>query len=121
MRHKTRLALAVAVEVVDSFEEGGVWWVGLAPLSDPDLVPQAVASALGVSEVPGRSLTEMLVEHLNKPKKKQPFVVLDNCEHLIDACAALSDTLLRACPDLKVLVTSREVLGISGEKAWLVP
>jgi len=109
--------LAAASEVVEGFEDG-VWWVGLAPLSDPDLVPQAVASVLDVREAPGRSLTEVLAEHL-KPKKT--LLVLDNCEHLIDACAILIDTLLRACPALKVLATSREALGVAGERAWLVP
>ena len=114
---QTRVALAAASEVVEGFEDG-VWWVGLAPLSDPDLVPQAVASVLDVREAPGRSLTEVLAEHL-KPKKT--LLVLDNCEHLIDACAILIDTLLRACPAFKVLATSREALGVAGERAWLVP
>jgi predicted ATPase len=118
---KTRLALAVAFEVVNSFEDG-VWWVELASLSDPDLLPQAVASALGsalgVREVPGRSLTAMLVGHL-KPKKT--LLVLDNCEHLVEGCAALANTLLRSCPDLKILATSREPLSIAGERSWPVP
>jgi predicted ATPase/DNA-binding NarL/FixJ family response regulator len=117
---KTRLALAVAFEVVERFEEGGVWWVELASLSDSDLVVQAVASTLRVREAPGRSLTEMLVEHLNRPRNNT-LLVLDNCEHLIDACAALADTLLHACPNLKVLATSREALGVAGERSWLVP
>jgi predicted ATPase/DNA-binding CsgD family transcriptional regulator len=117
---KTRLALTVAFEVVQNFEDGGVWWVELASLSDAHLVAQEVVSTLGVPESPGRSLTEMLVEHL-KPKKKRTLLVLDNCEHLIDACAALVDTLLRACPDLTVLATSREALGVAGERVWLVP
>jgi predicted ATPase/DNA-binding CsgD family transcriptional regulator len=116
---KTRLALAVAFEVVEHFDEGGVWWVGLASLSDPDLVPQAVAAALGVREAPGRSLTEMLAEHLRP--RKNTLLVLDNCEHLIDACATLADTLLRVCPNLQILATSREALGVAGERAWLVP
>jgi predicted ATPase len=92
--------------------------VGLAPLSDLDLVPQAVASALGVREASSRSFTQMLTHHL-KPKKT--LLVWDNCEHLIDACAALADTLLHACPYLRILATSREALGIAGERAWLVP
>jgi len=109
---KTRLALAVASEVVGGFEDG-VWWVDLAPLSDPELVPQAVGSALGVRETPGRTPTEALGEH---PDPNRTLVVLDNCEHLIDACAALADTLLRACLHLKILATSREALGIAGER-----
>ncbi len=114
---KTRLALAVAFEVVGGFEDGA-WWVGLASLSDPDLVRQAVASALDVREVPGRPLNEMLVEHL-RPKKT--LLVLDNCEHLIEGCAMLAEALLPSCPDLRILATSREALGIAGERAWLVP
>jgi predicted ATPase/DNA-binding CsgD family transcriptional regulator len=114
---KSRLALVVTSELVESFE-GGAWLVALPSLSDPDLVPQAVASALGVREVPGRSFMEVLQERL---KSENLLLVLDNCEHLIDACATLADTLLRACPDLKILATSREALGVAGETSWLVP
>src|SRR5919202_492349 len=114
---KTRLALKVAFEVVQEFEDG-VWLVELSSLSDPDLVPQAVAFALGVREAPERSLTEVLTEHL---KSKKMLLVLDNCEHVIDACAALADALLRACPELRILATSREALSIAGEATWLVP
>jgi predicted ATPase/DNA-binding CsgD family transcriptional regulator len=114
---KTRLALVAALEMVEDFEDG-TWWVALASLSDPNLVPQAVASALRVREAPGSSVTEALVEHL---RTKNLLLVLDNCEHLIDACVAFADTLLHSCPDLHVLATSREALGIVGERAWLVP
>lgn len=114
---KTRLALAVAFELVESFEDG-VWWVELAPLSDPELVPQAVAQALGVREAPGRSLTETLSNHLGS---KKILLVLDNCEHLVEGCAVLADALLRACPTIRILATSREALGIAGEGSWLVP
>jgi non-specific serine/threonine protein kinase len=98
------LALAVAQDLVEGFEDGGVWWVELASLSDPDLVPGALASALGVREVADRPLTEVLAEHL---EPRRTLLVLDNCEHLVGGCAALADTLLRACPDLKILATSR--------------
>src|ERR687898_434314 len=114
---KTRLALAVASEMVERFEDG-VWLVDLAPLADPALVPQAVASAVGVSEQPDRSLTETLSGYLGS---KNVLLVLDNCEHLIEACAKLAEALLRSCPDLRVLATSREALGITGEVVWLVP
>ena len=77
---KTRLALAVASEVAQDFEDGA-WWVELAPLADPDLVSQAVASSLGVREVPGRTSAEALIEHL---RSKRVLLVLDNCEHLIE-------------------------------------
>lgn len=114
---KTRLALAVAREVVGRFEDGA-WWVELAPLSDPELVPQAVGSALGVEETPGRALSEAIVEDL---RTRYALLILDNCEHLMGACAALADTLLRACPNLKILATSREALNIGGEREWIVP
>src|SRR5215210_2614640 len=114
---KTRLALAVASELAEGFEDG-VWVVELAPLVDPYLAPQAVASTLGVRERPGRSLTETLSDYLGP---KQVLLVLDNCEHLIEACAELAETLLRFCPELRVLATSREALGITGEVAWPVP
>ena len=84
----------------------------------PKLVAGAVASALGVRETPDRPLIEMLVEHL---KSRKTLLVLDNCEHLVEGCAALADTLLRACPDLEILATSREPLRIAGEASWLVP
>jgi predicted ATPase/DNA-binding CsgD family transcriptional regulator len=114
---KTRLALAVAGELVEDFEDG-VWLVELAPLSEPALVPHAVASTLGVREQPGRSLTETLSDYLGS---KKVLVVLDNCEHLVEACAELAEALLHYCPKLRVLATSREALGITGEVAWPVP
>jgi predicted ATPase len=114
---KTRLALAVAQEVVRDYEDGA-WLVELVPLSDADLVAQAVASVLSVREAPGNSLTETLVDHLGS---KEMLLVLDNCEHLIDACASLADTLLRFCPNLRVLATSREALVVEGEALFVVP
>ena len=114
---KTRLALAVASGMVEEFEDG-VWWVGLAPISDPDLVPQAVASVLSVREVPGRSVTDALVEHL---EEREVLLVLDNCEHLVASCAAFCNVLLHACPELKILATSREALAVAGERRWQVP
>jgi len=108
---KTRLAIAVASVVAERFEDG-VWWVELAPISDPDLVPQAVASTLGVREVPGRSLTDVISEDLGD---LEILLVLDNCEHLVEACAALADALLHACPKLRILATSREALEVAGE------
>ena len=114
---KTRLALAVAGELAEEFEDG-VWFVELASLSDPSLVPQAVASVLGAREQPGRSLTETLSDHL---RVRKLLLVLDNCEHLIVSCAALAEVLLRSCPELRILATSREALGIVGEFTWPVP
>jgi hypothetical protein len=108
---KTRLALAVAQEVVEDFEDGA-WWVDLASISDPKLAPYAVATALGVREMPDRSLAESLAEYLGL---RRSLVILDNCEHLIDGSAALADALLRRCPYLKILATSREPLRVAGE------
>jgi predicted ATPase/DNA-binding CsgD family transcriptional regulator len=114
---KSRLALAAAEELVGKVEDG-VWLVDLAPLTDPSLVPQAVASTLGLREQTGRSLTESLSDYL---ASKRVLLVLDNCEHLIEACAELAESLLRSCSGLRVLATSREALGITGEVAWPVP
>jgi non-specific serine/threonine protein kinase len=114
---KTRLALAAASELVEGFEDG-VWFVELASLADPSLVPQSVAYALGVREQPGRSPTEALSDYL---RNRKVLLVLDNCEHLVEACAELAEALLHSCPELRVLATSREALGITGEVAWLVP
>ena len=113
---KTRLALEVARDLVGVYPDG-VWLVELAPLSDAALVPQAVASVLGVREQSGRSMTQTLSNHL---KAKQILLVLDNCEHLIEACARLVDTLLSSCEHLRILATSREALGVAGEANWPV-
>jgi predicted ATPase/DNA-binding CsgD family transcriptional regulator len=114
---KTRLALAVARRLVEGFEDG-VWWIELAPISDPELVPRAVASALGVPEAPELSPTEALTEHL---EIREALLVLDNCEHLIEACADLADALLGSCQNLRLLATSREPLRVSGETNFVVP
>jgi class 3 adenylate cyclase len=91
---KTRLALQAAVDVIDRHPDG-VWWVALARVEDAALLPAAVIGALGLREVPGRSLLDTLVEHL---RARRALVVLDNCEHLLGACAELVDALLRGCP-----------------------
>src|SRR5215217_8933062 len=114
---KTRLASAVAMEVAGRFEDG-VWWVELAPVSEPDLVPQALAGVLRVQESPERSLTEAIAEDLSE---LEILLVLDNCEHLIGACARLAEKLLLSCPRLSILATSRETLGLRGERNIPVP
>jgi predicted ATPase/DNA-binding CsgD family transcriptional regulator len=113
---KTRLALTAA-GLADGFRDG-VFWIELDALSDPDLVPEAVARALGVRWGTGQSPTAALVDHL---RTGDTLLVLDNCEHLVAACAELVDALLRSCPGLKVLATSREALRVAGETAWPVP
>ena len=114
---KTRLALTTAAGLVAAYPDG-VWLVELAALTDAALAPHAVAAALGVREEAQRPLIATLAEALHA---KRLLLVLDNCEHLIAACAALAQTLLGACPRLQILATSREALGIAGETAWCVP
>jgi predicted ATPase/DNA-binding CsgD family transcriptional regulator len=113
---KTRLAGEVAA-AVPGFEDGR-WFVDLARVADPVLLPRALAAALGVREEPGQPLNETLVAHLGG---RSCLVVLDNCEHLVEATAALVEELLRRCPALTILTTSRETLGITGETTWWVP
>ncbi|MGH2372497.1 MAG: ATP-binding protein [bacterium] len=114
---KTRLALQVAAEVLEDFKYG-VWLVDLAPIADPHLTPRAVAAALHVREQAGRLLFTTLSDYL---RNKNLLLLLDNCEHVLSMCAELVDALLRGCPDLRVMATSREPLGISGEVTWSVP
>lgn len=114
---KTRLSLQVAADLLPSFA-GGVWWVELAPLADPALVPQTVAATLGLRVEGNRPVMEALAENL---REKTVLLILDNCEHVILACARLAETLLSACPDLRILASSREALGIPGEVAFRVP
>src|SRR5262245_34780179 len=114
---KTRLALRVAEEVASSCPQGA-WFVELAALADPALVPRAVAAAVGAREVPGRPVAESLVDHLHR---KALLLVFDNCEHVVTAAAQLAETLLRSCPRLRILATSREPLGSAGETTWRVP
>jgi predicted ATPase/class 3 adenylate cyclase len=114
---KTRLSLQVTAEVIDHFEQG-VWFVELAPLVDPDLIPQTILSVIGVSEQPSKAPLDVLKNYLHD---KKVLLVLDNCEHLIEASAQVVNALLRAAPQLKVLASSREALGVRGEVAYHVP
>lgn len=114
---KTRLSLQVAAESIDAYPEG-VWLVELAALVDPGLVAQQIASALGLREEANRPLIDTLLDFL---RPKRLLLVLDNCEHLVAACAKVVDRLLKACAGLRVLATSRETLGLREETAWSVP
>ncbi|MBB4673976.1 ATP-binding protein [Crossiella cryophila] len=114
---KTRLAARAAAELRRSFRDG-VWLVELADLTGPELVPHAVATALGLHDDTGRDRLEVLAEQL---RARTLLLVLDNCEHLLDACATLAARLLRAAPGLRVLATSRQPLGVAGEQVWPVP
>ena len=114
---KTRLGLQVAAGLADGAGDG-VWFADLAPVGDPDLVAVTVADVLGVRLEPGRPVLGTVVEAVGG---RSLLVVLDNCEHLIGACAKLADALLRGCPNLALLATSREPLGIDGERVYRVP
>jgi predicted ATPase len=115
---KTRISLKVGEQVLDEYAHG-VWLVELAPLSDPELLPQTVASVFGiVTQSATTSYTQLLINFL---RSKTALLILDNCEHLLDASAYLADTLLKLCPQLKILATSREALGILGEIMYHMP
>src|SRR5262245_29510895 len=114
---KTRLGLQVAAGLLDGAGDG-VWFAGLAPLRAPDLVAVTVACVLAVRPAPGRPVLDTLVAAVGGGSL---LVVLDNCEHVIGACAKLADALLRNCPGVALLATSREPLGIGGEHVYRVP
>jgi predicted ATPase len=113
---KTRLALEVAATRIGTHSDG-IWFADLAPVSDPDRVPLAVATAVAVREEPGKPVLETLVQYL---VGKRALLVLDNCEHVLLACASLSERLLASAPDLRLLATSRESLGVKGERPYPV-
>ncbi|HEX2696271.1 MAG TPA: adenylate/guanylate cyclase domain-containing protein [Anaerolineales bacterium] len=114
---KTRLSMQIGAELLPMFADG-VWLVELAPLADPALILQTIASIFGIREQVGMSLTELVVDYL---RAKNLLLIMDNCEHLIEACAQLADQLLHACAHLKIVASSREALGISGETVYRVP
>lgn len=114
---KTRLAMSAAAEVARGFRDG-VCFVPLAPIQDPLLVPQAIFAALGAQD---RSSEWSLITLTNLLADKRLLLVLDNCEHLLDACAVLASALLKGCPELQLLATSRQALGVSGEVRMAVP
>jgi predicted ATPase len=134
---KTRLAIQVAEKKALQFKDG-VWWVELASISgilpsgqEPhapvvkqnessrvELINRAIAKVLCIQETPGQPILEAILEHM---RDKQLLMILDNCEHLIEACATLAEILLGNCPEITILTTSRESLGVLGEKAWLLP
>ncbi|MFI7051563.1 ATP-binding protein [Streptosporangium canum] len=114
---KTRLALRAAADVLRAFRDG-VWLVDLAALESPELLVQAVNEALEIRDRSSRPPMRVLVEHL---RDKQALVILDNCEHLLHDCAVLAETLVRSTPEVRILATSRQVLGIAGEQTLSVP
>ncbi len=114
---KTRLALQTAADAMDRYPDGS-WWVELAPVLDPEQVGPAVTAALGVRPLPGQTALEATVAHL---ADHRALIVLDNCEHMLQASAAVVEAVLRACPAVVVLATSRAALGVAGETSWRVP
>jgi predicted ATPase/class 3 adenylate cyclase len=114
---KTRLSLQVAADLLAKFDHG-VWYIELAPLSDFELIPETILSTIGISEQSGKTPLEILQEYLHE---KNTLLVLDNCEHLIEACARATNALLNAAPNLKILASSREALGVKGEASYPVP
>src|SRR5271168_2429996 len=114
---KTRLAVELSARLADEFSDG-IWYVDLAPITDPDVVPTAVARALELPDQPGRSTMDTITCFV---ADRQMLLVLDNCEHLLDASAAMAVALLRAGADLTLLATSREAIGVAGEVGWRMP
>jgi predicted ATPase/class 3 adenylate cyclase/DNA-binding CsgD family transcriptional regulator len=114
---KTRLALQLAAGALAD-HPGGVWWVELAPLQDPALIGTTLAEALGVRPLPGQTDTDAAIAHLSA---REALVVLDNCEHLLADTGRLVEGLLRGCPRVRVLATSRQPLRVEGETEWRVP
>ena len=114
---KTRLAIQVVAEILDLFPDG-VWFLDLAPLSDPALVPNTLASLIGLRESGEIAVIDLLINYLHSRKA---LVIFDNCEHLIKSCAQLGHSLLTSCEHLSILATSREALRVSGERPYRVP
>ena len=114
---KTRLTLEVAGGVLDQYKDG-VWLVELAPLADPALLPRTVANVLGLQEQRDISIFDAITDYLHD---KHLLLILDNCEHLIDASARLAEGVLKQSHAVRILASSREALGIAGELAWRVP
>jgi predicted ATPase len=113
---KTRLALEVATALQPTFADG-VWFIDLAALTDPTLLPSTVIAVLGLQPQTGRPLLSLLLDWL---RNKQVLLILDNCEHLLAACAAFADAVLHSCPQVRLLATSREALGMAGEQIYPV-
>ena len=115
---KTRLAIQIAAALEATDYADGVWYVDLAPLTDPDVVPVTVARALGLHDQPGQPTMDVLRRFI---RDRQMLILLDNCEHLLDASAELITGLLAVCRALTLLTTSREPIGVAGELSWRVP
>lgn len=111
---KTRLALEVTAQLADDFPHG-VWYVDLAPIANPAVLPVTVARTVGLPDQPGRSTMDVLLRFV---VDRRMLLLLDNCEHLLDACGQMIVELVNDCPELTILATSREPLGLAGEVIW---
>jgi len=114
---KTRLALQVGAEVLDDYPDG-VWLADFAPITDPELVSSIIAKELGMTQAEGRRVDESIPQWL---KRKKLLLILDNCEHVLEAVAGVADAVIRSCPDVRMLATSRQALDISGEGVYRLP
>ncbi|ORB74599.1 LuxR family transcriptional regulator [Mycobacterium scrofulaceum] len=114
---KTRLAIELSSQSASEFSDG-IWYIDLAPVTNPVVAPVTIARTLGLPDQPGRSTMDLLMRFFSG---KTMLLLLDNCEHLLDACGAMAIELLGACPQLTILATSREPLGVPGELSWRVP
>ncbi|BCI80105.1 transcriptional regulator [Mycolicibacterium sp. TY66] len=114
---KTRMAVEISSQLTEKFPDG-VWYVDLAPITDPAVVAVAAAHSMGLPDQPGRSIVDIMVRFV---ADRGVLLLLDNCEHLLDSCGELAMTLLARCPQLTILATSREPIGLAGEVIWRVP
>jgi predicted ATPase len=114
---KTRLAREIAFSLIEEYIDG-VWFVNLSPITDPDFIAKSIAEVLSIKEEPDKPIIETLI---NKIKDKSLLILLDNCEHLVQACAEIVDKLLQSAEGIRILATSREALNIYGEVIWMIP
>jgi len=114
---KTRLSQEIAISLLEDYKDG-VWFIDLAPITDPNLIVKEIIRVLKIQEEPGKAIIETLTENI---KNRSLLILLDNCEHLIQVCAEIADKLLRSVNNLRILATSREALNISGEVVWRIP
>ncbi|MGD8539821.1 MAG: protein kinase [Candidatus Aminicenantes bacterium] len=114
---KTRLAVEVAAALIEKYEDG-VWFINLGPVTDPNFVVNEIMAVLEIKEEPNKAIVDTLIEHT---KNKSLLILLDNCEHLVQACAEIADRLLQSVKGIRILATSREALNTRGEVPWRVP
>ncbi len=114
---KTRLALQVGAEILDQNPDG-VWFADFAPITNPELVSSVIAKEIGMAQVEGRRIDESIPQWL---RRKKLLLILDNCEHVLEPVAAIAHAIIRSCPDVRMLATSRQALGVSGEEVLRLP